>query len=117
MKLARDIAAFVLTALTVLVYATTHERWDIWMIGDSHRWGAALISLLAALVFLFAAFPLTMPLGLFATFAIAAAVLAVVALATASLTPLSILVALVVVVWLAATAEDVLHVPRKPVAT
>ena len=39
----------VLTALAMLAYLTTHEFWNVWLIGSSHRWAAGAISVLGAL--------------------------------------------------------------------
>jgi hypothetical protein len=30
----------------VLVFLATHEGWNVWLIGDSHRWAAGVISVL-----------------------------------------------------------------------
>ena len=48
----KDIAATVATALAVLAYVTTHEGWDVWLIGDDHRWAAAVIVLLGLVAFM-----------------------------------------------------------------
>jgi hypothetical protein len=42
----KAIAATVATALAVLAYLTTHEGWNVWLIGDDQRWAAAAIVLL-----------------------------------------------------------------------
>jgi hypothetical protein len=52
---------------------------------------------------------------LFATLGGAALVLSVVALATGSLTPLSLLVADIVVLWALATLRHARHAPHSPV--
>ena len=44
----KDVAATALTALVVLVFIATHEGWDVPLIGDSHRWAAAAITLIGA---------------------------------------------------------------------
>ena len=47
MKLNRkDAAATALTVLAVAVFAATHEGWGVWLIGDSHRWAAGVITIL-----------------------------------------------------------------------
>lgn len=113
----KDALATVLTGLVVLAYLTTHEGWDVWLIGDSHRWAAAAITLLGAM---------TCGLGeaddcaqhKFAAFLGALAlVLAVLALATGSLTPLSLLVADIVLLWALSTLGHAWHAPRRPVAS
>ena len=47
----KDLAATVATALAALVFVATHEGWNVWLIGDSYRW-AALVMTLPALVVL-----------------------------------------------------------------
>ncbi len=45
----KDVAATVLTALAVLAFAATHQSWNVWLIGSSHRWAAVAILLLGKL--------------------------------------------------------------------
>jgi hypothetical protein len=110
-----DIAATVLVAGTVLGYAATHEQWNVWLIGDSHRWTTALLCLLAlgmlALVTRHIGATATVLLG-----AIAAG-LAAVAFWTASLTPLSLLGVTIIVAWAFAVLRDVRVVQHKPAST
>ena len=40
------------SALSVLVFAATHEGWNVWLIGDSHRWAAGAILVLGAFIFI-----------------------------------------------------------------
>src|SRR5207244_9299455 len=96
-------------------YLATHEGWGVPLVGHSHRWAAAAILMLGSL---------SCGLGspaqgrvpmLFATLGTAALVLAVVALATGSLTPLSLFVADIVVLWALATLRHGRHAPRWPV--
>jgi hypothetical protein len=112
----KDTGATALTALVVLVFVATHQSWDVWLVGDSHRWAAGAITLLGVT---------TCGLGspdkgarsrLLASLGVTAAVLAVLSLATASLTPLSLLVADIVVLWAVATLGHVRHAPRTSVA-
>jgi hypothetical protein len=107
----KDAAAAALTALAVLAFLATHEGWGVPLVGDSHRWAAGAILLLGSL---------TCGLGspgkgvwtkLLATLGAAALVLAVLAVATGSLTPLSLLVVDIVVLWAASTLRHVLHAP------
>ncbi|HZQ64732.1 MAG TPA: hypothetical protein VFA66_05865 [Gaiellaceae bacterium] len=110
-----DVAAALLVAATVLGFAATHERWDVWLIGDSRRWTAGLLTVLAAAVLALAARHIgRTPL---VAFAIVALVLAAVSFWTASLTPLSLLAATIVLVWVLAVARDLLHLPRRPLTT
>jgi hypothetical protein len=112
----KDIGATALTALVVLVFLATHQGWDVWLIGGSHRWAAGAIAFLGIA---------TCGLGspdrggssrLLALLGVAASVLAVLALATGSLTPLSLLVVDIVVLWAISTAGHLHHAPRRPVA-
>jgi hypothetical protein len=112
----KDAFAAGLTALVVLVFLATHEGWGIPLVGGSHRWAAGAIMLLGIG---------TCGLGspekgrlskLLATLGILAFALAVVALATGSLTPLSLLVLDIVVLWAVSTQRHLQHPPRKPVA-
>jgi hypothetical protein len=50
MKLnAKDGAATVLTALAVIVFAASAAEWDVWLVGSSTRWAAAVMLLLGML--------------------------------------------------------------------
>jgi hypothetical protein len=113
----KDAAATFLTTLVLLTYAATHEGWGVPLIGGSHRWATGAILLLGAM---------TCGLGskvggttatLFALLGSLALGLAVLALWTASLTPLSLLVADVVLLWALATARHAAHLPGSPIAT
>jgi len=111
----KDAAATVLTALVVLVFVATHQGWDVPLIGDSHRWAAAAITLLGAVTCgLGSAEPLSEH-KLAATLGVLALGLAVLALATGSLTPLSLLVVDIVALWAVATFEHVRHAPHRPI--
>ena len=112
----KDVAATALTALVVLVFIATHEGWDVPLIGDSHRWAAAAITLIGAVTCgLGSAEPLSEH-KLAAALGVVALVLAVLSLATGSLTPLSLLVADIVALWAVATFDHVRHAPRRPIA-
>jgi hypothetical protein len=95
----RDTLATILTALAVFVFAATHEGWNVWLVGDSHRWAAGAITLIGVL---------TCGLGrpsrdafsaALAVLGIGAGVLAVLAIATGSLTPLSLLTLDILLLW------------------
>lgn len=109
MSLRKDARATVLTVLAVLTFAATHEGWNVWLVGGSHRWAAGAITLLGVLTCaqgspgkdgstLFLAL-----LGLAATF------IAVWAIATGSLTALSLLTADIVLLWGVSLARHVRH--------
>ena len=105
----KDITATVLTVLAVLTYAATHEGWNVPLVGGSHRWAAGAIMLLG--IGSCSTGTLTRGLGTFvlAAFGVIALVLGVIALWTASLTPLSLLVADIVVLWAASTVRHASH--------
>ncbi len=115
----KDIAATALTVLVVIVFVATHEGWGVPLIGDSHRWAAGAISLLGIMTCGLGSPGAGTATKLLAVLGTVALVLAVLALATGSLTPLSLLVADVVLLWLLSTLRHGLHgqeAPRGPVA-
>ncbi len=115
----KDVAATALTALAVLTFAATHEGWNVWLIGGSHRWAAGAMAVLGI-----AACSLGSPsrgasawlLGSLGTLALG---LTVLALVTGSLTALSLLAVDMVVLWAASTLRHTAHVPHRhgPLAT
>jgi hypothetical protein len=110
----KDVTATVLTILAVLVFLATHEGWAVWLIGDSHRWAAGAILLLGVGTCAQGSPTRDRLTKYLATLGIAAAVLGVLALATGSLTPLSLLVVDIVVLWALSTARHAFHVPHAP---
>ena len=102
-------------AATVLGFLTTHEGWNVWLIGDSRRWTAGLLSVLALVLFTLVA----RHIGATAIVVSGAAalVLAVLSIWTASLTPLSLLALTIVLVWAASVVRDLFTAPHAPVAT
>ena len=42
----KDGAATVFTALAVLAFAAAQQSWNVWLIGSSNRWAAAVVLLL-----------------------------------------------------------------------
>jgi hypothetical protein len=108
----KDVGATALTAVVVATFFATHQGWNVWLVGDSHRWAAGVILLLGVV---------TCGLGspghgaatrLLAMLGVLALVLGVVAIVTASLTPLSLLVVDIVVLWALSTLRHVGHRPR-----
>jgi hypothetical protein len=95
----KDLAATVLTALSVLVFAATHEGWNVWLVGDSHRWAAGAIVLIGAFTCGLGSPGKDAASRLLAVLGIAAAGLAVAAIVTGSLTVLSLLTLVVVLLW------------------
>jgi hypothetical protein len=109
------VLATLAVAVAVLAFFATHQAWNVYLIGGSHRWAAGAITILGA-----AAFVLTIPsmgdaLVAFATLGVVEVVLATLAIMTGSLTPLSLLVVAIVVVWLATAARDAVEDLRRPI--
>jgi hypothetical protein len=103
----KDAAATALTALVVVVFAATHQGWNVWLIGGSHRWAAVAILFLGAAT-CGQGSPSKGPATTFlVTLGWAAVVLGVLALATGSLTPLSLLVVDIVLLWFISTLRHV----------
>jgi hypothetical protein len=99
----KDAAATALTALVVLVFVATHQEWDVWLVGGSHRWAAGAILLLGAATCGQGSPSKGRASTFLATLGAAALVLAVLALATGSLTALSLLVVDIVLLWAVST--------------
>jgi hypothetical protein len=95
----KDLVATLLTTLAVLAFAATHEGWNVWLIGGSHRWAAGAIALLGAVTCGLGSPGKDAASKALAVLGIGAGVLAVLALVTGSLTPLSLLTADIVLLW------------------
>ena len=111
----RDAVATGLVGLAVLAFLATHEAWNVPLIGDSHRWAAAVIMVLGIAACSVGARRMTSTL--FGILGGAAFVLGILALITGSLTPLSLLVVDIVVMWAIATVRHAHGPPGRPVAT
>jgi hypothetical protein len=110
----KDFIATVLTALAVLAFFATHEGWNVWLIGDSHRWAVGAIFALGALTCGLGSpskDAVTKLLAVLGTLALALAILAVV---TGSLTALSLLVVDIVLLWALSTLRHAAHVLHQP---
>src|SRR5918912_3423714 len=110
----KDVWATALTTLVVLAFFATHEAWNVPLIGDSHRWAAGAILLLGVGTCAQGSPVRDRLTKYLAMLGIAAAVLGVLALATGSLTPLSLLVVDIVLLWALSTARHAFHVPHAP---
>jgi threonine dehydrogenase-like Zn-dependent dehydrogenase len=106
-----DIAATVLMAGTVLGYAATHENWNVWLIGDSRRWTAGLLTVFAVAMLAL----VTRHIGGTAAVVLGsiAVGLAAVAFWTAWLTPLSLLGVTIILLWALAVVRDAFVVPHR----
>ncbi len=111
----KDVTATALTALAVLAFLATYQGWNVWLIGDSHRWATGAIFALGAFTCgqgRPAKDKASMLLGVLGALALG---LAVLALITGSLTPLSLLVADIVALWLVSTVRHLVQTPHVPV--
>lgn len=105
----KDLAATGLTALAVVTFFAAHEGWNVWLVGDSHRWAAGVIFVLGILACALGSPSRGVATSVLATLGVLAFVLAVLALVTGSLTFLSLLVVDIVVLWVASTVRHVGH--------
>jgi hypothetical protein len=105
----KDAVATSLTGLAVLAFLATHEAWNVPLIGDSHRWAAAAILVLGIAACSVGARRVNS--ALFSVLGGTAFALGVVAIVTGSLTPLSLLVADMLVMWVIATVR---HAHARP---
>lgn len=113
----KDVAATALTALAVATFFATHEGWNVWLVGDSHRWAAGAIFVLGGAACALGSPVRGLAAGMLGTLGVLALVLAGLALATASLTPLSLLVVDIVLLWAVSTVRHVSHGPSASVST
>lgn len=111
----KDAVATSLVGLAVLAFLATHEAWNVPLIGDSHRWAAAVILVLGVGACSTGARRVTSTL--FSVLGGAAFVFAALALITGSLTPLSLLVADMAVMWLVTTLRHAHSPPGRMIAT
>ena len=111
----KDAVATGFTAVAVFVFLATHEAWNVPLVGDSHRWAAAVIMALGIGACCVGAKRTAS--ALFGVLGGAAFVFAVLALLTGSLTPVSLLVADIVVMWALTTFRHGHTAPRQPIAT
>lgn len=114
-RLGKDLTAGLLTALAVLAYAATHEGWDVYLIGGSHRWAAGAIGILGIATCALGSRAKTAMTTVLSALGIAAVVLFAVALATGSLAPLSLLVADIVLLFLVSSFEHAGEIRGRPV--
>lgn len=121
----KDGVATLLTALALLAFVATHETWNVWLVGSSHRWAAVAITLLGAVTCGLGSAAQETSKGakmdsvtmLLAGVGAAAAVFAIWAVWTGSLTPLSLLVVCVVVLWAGSTVRHGWHPARGPITS
>jgi hypothetical protein len=110
----KDALATSLTGLAVFAFLATHEAWNVPLIGDSHRWAAATILVLGVGACASGARRTTSTL--FDILGGAAFVMGLLALVTGSLTPLSLLVADIVLMWAITTLRHAHSPPPQPIA-
>lgn len=110
----RDLGATLVTALVVLTFAATHEGWDVWLVGSSHRWAAGAILLLGMVGCGLGSPGKDSLWRLFAGLGTVTLALAIAALVTGSLTVLSLLVAAIVLLWAGSTIRHTVRLPHAP---
>jgi hypothetical protein len=108
----KDLGATLLTALAVLVFAATHEGWNVWLVGGSHRWAAGAIFLIGCMTCGLGSPSKGRATKFLAALGMAALVLAVLAIATGSLTALSLLVVDIVILSALSTLRHAQPAPR-----
>lgn len=111
---AKDGVATLLTALVVLTFFATHEGWNVWLVGDSHRWATGAIGVLGVMTCALGRRGTGIGTTFLTGIGTVALVLFVLALVTGSLTPLSLLVVAIVVLWIGATVRHAMHLPHHP---
>ncbi len=109
----KDFAATVLTALAVLAFAATHQGWNVWLIGGGHRWAAGAIVVLGSFACGLGSPGKDAATRLLTLLGVVAGVLAVVAIVTGSLTVLSLLIAVIVLLWAASLTRHAWHAGAK----
>jgi hypothetical protein len=110
----KDLAATLLTALAVLTFFATLEGWNVWLVGDSHRWAAGAIFVLGSLTCGLGSRSKGAVSRLLAVLGAIALVLAILAVATGSLTPLALLVNDIVLLWAVSTLRHAALMPGQP---
>jgi peptidoglycan/LPS O-acetylase OafA/YrhL len=110
----KDVTATLLTALVVLAFFATHEGWNVWLIGDSHRWAAGTIFVLGGLTCALGSRSRGAMSRVLAVLGATALALAILAVATGSLTPLFLLVVDIVLLWALSTLRHTVHVRGQP---
>lgn len=105
----KDLAATVLTALAVLTFAATHQGWNVWLVGGSHRWAAGAIVLLGSFACGLGSPGKDAATRVLTLLGVVAGVLAIVAVVTGSLTVLSFLTLAVVLLWGASLTRHALQ--------
>jgi hypothetical protein len=109
----KDLAATCLTLLVVATFAATHRNWNVWLVGESHRWAAVVILTLGVATCAFGSPEPGRSTRVLSVLGVLAVVLGVSALVTGSLTLLSLLVVDIVVLWAASTVGHALHPPAR----
>ena len=126
MTLARkDVAATLVTALSVLVFLAAHQSWDVWLIGSSGRWAAAAITLLGVVGCSLGSAAdersteggMSTATRFLSAVGVVTGLLAIWAIVSGSLTALSLLTLGIVVLWGGSTVRHAWRPSHRPVAT
>jgi hypothetical protein len=113
----KDLGATVLTFLVVLTFAAAHQGWDVWLVGDSYRWAAAVILVLGIATCALGSPDRGAHTKALSMLGALALVLGALALVFGSLTALSLLVLDIVALWAASTLGHGRHARHTPIAT
>src|SRR6478672_10313369 len=113
----KDLSAALLTVLVVLTYAAVHEGWGVPLVGESRRWATGVILLLGMGACGLGSKVERTTMMLFSLVGALALAFAAAAFWTASLTPLSLLVVCIVLLFAMSTVCHARHLPKRPVAT
>jgi len=105
-----------LAILVVGVFLATWQGWGVPLIGDSHRWAAIVILLLALVAGMLSSPGSDTRSYLLGALVVAAFLFAVLALATGSLTPLALLVVALLALIMASTERHARHGRGREVA-
>ena len=111
----KDAVATGFIGLAVFVFLATHEAWNVPLVGDSHRWAAAVIIALGIGACSAGARRVNSPL--FAVLGGAAFALGGLAVLIGSLTALSLLVADMLVMWAITTFRHAHAPPGRTITT
>lgn len=114
----KDAAALGLTLVAVLTFIATHDGWNVWLVGDNHRWAAAVM-LVAGLAACTLGAPDPSRAGgnkLLAGMGWVALALGIAGIISGSLTVLSLLAVDTACLWALSALRHVQALPRQPLA-
>jgi hypothetical protein len=113
----KDAVATVLTALAVLVYLASAGSWNVPLVGGSVRWAAVVVFVLGQSTCALGSPSRGASRWVLGALGAVTLGIAVIAIVTASEAALALLVAAIVVLWIASTARHAAYPTHPPVAT